>query len=97
VRKRRPGDAGELASRSVQYEMRPGTVGVFSTMSPTAPPAVHHLAFRKLSSEDDRMGAPTGAAAGSPVRPRLAAFEQGNAETEPARSGAPVVAGPLLI
>jgi CubicO group peptidase (beta-lactamase class C family) len=41
-----------------------GTVGVFFTMSPTEPPGVQHLAFRKLGSEDERMGAPTGAPAG---------------------------------
>ncbi len=40
------------------------TVGVFFTMSPTEPPAVQHLAFRKLTSESERMGAPTGAPAG---------------------------------
>jgi hypothetical protein len=40
------------------------TVGVFFTMSPTEPPAVQHLAFRKLASENERMGAPTGAPAG---------------------------------
>jgi len=41
-----------------------GTVGVFFTMSPTQPPAVQHLAFRKLKSDGERMGAPTGAPAG---------------------------------
>jgi CubicO group peptidase (beta-lactamase class C family) len=41
-----------------------GTVGVFFTMSPTEPPAVQHLAFRRLASEGERMGAPTGAPAG---------------------------------
>ncbi len=41
-----------------------GTVGVFFTMSPTEPPAVQHLAFQKLASENERMGAPTGAPAG---------------------------------
>jgi CubicO group peptidase (beta-lactamase class C family) len=40
------------------------TVGVFFTMSPTEPPAVQHLAFRKLASENERMGAPTGGPAG---------------------------------
>jgi CubicO group peptidase (beta-lactamase class C family) len=41
-----------------------GTVGVFFTLSPTQPPAVQHLAFRKLDSESLRLGAPTGAPAG---------------------------------
>ncbi|HEV3057473.1 MAG TPA: serine hydrolase domain-containing protein [Vicinamibacterales bacterium] len=41
-----------------------GSVGVFFTLSPTAPPAVQHLAFQKLASENVRMEAPTGAPAG---------------------------------
>jgi hypothetical protein len=41
-----------------------GTVGVFFTMSPTQPPALQHLAFQKLASENVRIGAPTGAPAG---------------------------------
>jgi CubicO group peptidase (beta-lactamase class C family) len=46
-----------------------GTVGVFFTMSPTQPPAVQHLAFRKLAgvvgaNDAMRMVAPTGAPAG---------------------------------
>ncbi len=41
-----------------------GTVGVFFTLAPTTPPAMQHLAFRKLASPDARMGAPTGAPAG---------------------------------
>ncbi len=41
-----------------------GTVGVFYTMSPTKPPAVQHLAFRKITNESVRMVAPTGAPAG---------------------------------
>ena len=49
-----------------QFNMRcaKGTVGVFFSMSPTQPPAVQHLAFQKLASENIRMGAPTGAPAG---------------------------------
>lgn len=46
-----------------------GTVGVFFTMSPTEPPAVQHLAFQKLASENERMGAPTGAPAGVACSP----------------------------
>jgi hypothetical protein len=46
-----------------------GTVGVFFTMSPTKPPAVQHLAFQKLASEHERMGAPTGAPAGVACSP----------------------------
>jgi CubicO group peptidase (beta-lactamase class C family) len=46
-----------------------GSVGVFFTMSPTEPPAVQHLAFRKLASEGERMGAPTGAPAGVACSP----------------------------
>ncbi len=41
-----------------------GTVGVFFTLAPTQPPAVQHLAFQKLASPAERMGAPTGAPAG---------------------------------
>ena len=41
-----------------------GTVGVFFTLSPTQPPMVQHLAFQKLTSEDMRLGAPTGPPAG---------------------------------
>jgi hypothetical protein len=41
-----------------------GTLGVFFTMSPTQPPRVQHLSFQKLSAENARMGAPTGAPAG---------------------------------
>ena len=41
-----------------------GTVGVFFTLSPTQPPAVQHLEFRKLPSESVRMVAPTGRPAG---------------------------------
>jgi CubicO group peptidase (beta-lactamase class C family) len=41
-----------------------GTVGIFYTLSPTQPPAVQHLAFRRLEAESVRMGAPTGAPAG---------------------------------
>jgi hypothetical protein len=46
-----------------------GTVGVFFTMSPTAPPALQHLAFQKLASESERMGAPTGPPAGVSCSP----------------------------
>jgi CubicO group peptidase (beta-lactamase class C family) len=41
-----------------------GIVGVFYTLSPTQPPAVQHLAFRKIDSNDVRLVAPTGAPAG---------------------------------
>ena len=41
-----------------------GTVGVFFTLSPTQPPAVQHLSFRKIASGSVRLGAPTGAPAG---------------------------------
>jgi CubicO group peptidase (beta-lactamase class C family) len=41
-----------------------GIVGVFFTMSPTQPPKVQHLAFRKIDSEAVRLVAPTGAPAG---------------------------------
>jgi len=40
------------------------TVGVFFTMAPTQPPAVQHLVFGKLTGEDVRLSAPTGAPAG---------------------------------
>jgi CubicO group peptidase (beta-lactamase class C family) len=53
-----------------QFNLRceKGTVGVFFTMSPTQPPAVQHLRFRKLENESLRMGAPTGAPAGIACR-----------------------------
>lgn len=54
---RRTGCAGNLTCER-------GTVGVFFTLSPTQPPAVQHLEFRKLDSGRLRMGAPTGAPAG---------------------------------
>ncbi|MEA3105852.1 MAG: hypothetical protein QOI88_457 [Gammaproteobacteria bacterium] len=41
-----------------------GTVGVFFTLSPTEPPAVQYLAFRKLDTSSNRMSAPTGPPAG---------------------------------
>jgi hypothetical protein len=50
-------------------ECAKGVVGVFFTMSPTVPPAVQHLAFQKLASKDERLGAPTGAPAGVACSP----------------------------
>jgi CubicO group peptidase (beta-lactamase class C family) len=41
-----------------------GTVGVFFTLAPTLPPAIQHLAFRKLDPSSTRMVAPTGPPAG---------------------------------
>ena len=41
-----------------------GQVGVFYTLSPTQPPLVQHLAFRRISSDAIRLSAPTGAPAG---------------------------------
>jgi len=41
-----------------------GAVGVFFTLAPTQPPALQHLAFRKIDSETIRLGAPTGPPAG---------------------------------
>lgn len=46
-----------------------GTVGVFFTLAPTAPPAIQHLAFERLTSPAARMGAPTGAPAGVACSP----------------------------
>jgi hypothetical protein len=43
---------------------RRGTIGVFFTLAPTQPPAVQHLAFRKIDSESVRLSAPTGPPAG---------------------------------
>jgi hypothetical protein len=43
-------------------------VGAFFTLSPTQPPAVQHLAFRKLESDSVRMVAPTGAPPGVSCR-----------------------------
>ena len=41
-----------------------GTIGVFFTLAPTQPPTVQHLAFRKLTSDSSKLGAPTGPPAG---------------------------------
>jgi hypothetical protein len=41
-----------------------GAVGVFFTLSPTQPPALQHLAFRKIDAASIRLGAPTGPPAG---------------------------------
>jgi hypothetical protein len=41
-----------------------GTVGAFFTLSPTQPPAVQYLSFRRLDSASRRLGAPTGPPAG---------------------------------
>jgi hypothetical protein len=46
-----------------------GTVGAFFTLAPTEPPTMQHLEFRKLASEHERMGAPTGAPAGVSCSP----------------------------
>jgi CubicO group peptidase (beta-lactamase class C family) len=45
-----------------------GVVGAFFTLSPTRPPAVQHLAFRKLESDATLMVAPTGPPAGVSCR-----------------------------
>ncbi len=45
-----------------------GAVGVFFTLAPTQPPAVQHLAFRKIDSDSIRLVAPTGAPAGIACR-----------------------------
>lgn len=49
-----------------QFNMKcqKGIVGAFFTLSPTRPPAVQHLEFRKLDSDSVRMAAPTGAPPG---------------------------------
>jgi hypothetical protein len=41
-----------------------GAVGVFFTLAPTQPPALQHLAFRKIDAGSMRLGAPTGPPAG---------------------------------
>jgi CubicO group peptidase (beta-lactamase class C family) len=41
-----------------------GNVGAFFTLSPTAPPKIQHLSYRKIESDTVRLGAPTGAPAG---------------------------------
>ena len=46
-----------------------GTVGAFFTLAPTQPPAMQHLEFRRLSSPNEIMGAPTGAPAGVSCSP----------------------------
>ena len=47
---------------------RNATVAVFFTLSPTEPPAVQHLSFRKIDAATVRLGAPTGAPAGVACR-----------------------------
>jgi CubicO group peptidase (beta-lactamase class C family) len=53
-----------------QFNMTCGksTVGVFFTLAPTQPPALQHLAFRKIDSDSVRLAAPTGAPAGVACR-----------------------------
>lgn len=46
-----------------------GVVGAFFTLAPTQPPMMQHLEFRRLSSEAEIMGAPTGAPAGVSCAP----------------------------
>ena len=41
-----------------------GIVGAFFTLSPTEPPRIQHLSYRKIESDAVRLGAPTGAPAG---------------------------------
>ena len=41
-----------------------GVVGVFVTLAPSMPPRAQHVAFRKLTTPDERMSAPTGPPAG---------------------------------
>ena len=41
-----------------------GVIGVFFTLSPTQPPAIQYLAFRKLDAPTVRLSAPTGPPAG---------------------------------
>jgi CubicO group peptidase (beta-lactamase class C family) len=41
-----------------------GNVGAFFTLSPTAPPKIQHLSYRKIESDTVRLGAPTGPPAG---------------------------------
>lgn len=49
-----------------QFNMKcsKGIVGAFYTLSPTVPPRVQYLEFRRINSENTRMGAPTGPPAG---------------------------------
>jgi len=53
-----------------QFNMtcKKGTVTVFFTLAPTKPPAVQHLAFRRIDSGTVRLSAPTGAPAGVACR-----------------------------
>jgi hypothetical protein len=48
----------------VNLQCANGTVGAFFTLAPTTPPTLQHLEYRKLTSDTERMGAPTGAPAG---------------------------------
>jgi hypothetical protein len=62
-------DAGPVLAENWlrgQFNMscKNGSVGVFFTMAPTNPPKVQHLTFRKLTKENARLSAPTGAPAG---------------------------------
>jgi hypothetical protein len=53
----------------INLQCEQGIVGAFFTMAPTQPPAIQHLEFRKLSSPNEIMGAPTGAPAGVSCSP----------------------------
>ena len=60
----------ELAARAVQHEVREGNRRrVLHAGADPAADAVQHLAFRKLASDTERMGAPTGAPAGVSCSP----------------------------
>lgn len=52
----------------VNLQCEKGTVGAFFTLAPTQPPALQHLEYRKLTSPNEIMGAPTGAPAGVSCR-----------------------------
>ena len=58
------GFAAALLRGQVNLQCANGTVGAFFTLAPTAPATLQHLEFRKLTSDTERIGAPTGAPAG---------------------------------
>lgn len=61
--------AGEIRAENWlrgQFNMQceKGVIGAFYTLAPTQPPRVQYLTFRKLTEEQVRLSAPTGAPAG---------------------------------
>ena len=68
TRKLFAGLAENSLRRQFNMTCQKGVEGSFFTLSPSRPPAVEHLAFRKLESDRVLMVSPTGAPAGVSCR-----------------------------